>query len=65
MLDDLEDKPKDWNQYTCPDNFEGTKRNPTEVIFVGYDHLADYFTAIGNRTMELIYASKGNGDNKS
>ena len=39
LLDDLADKPKDWNQYTCPDNFEGTKRNPTEVIFVGGENI--------------------------
>ena len=35
LLEDLEDKPKDFNQYTCEDSYEGTRIPRTEVTFIG------------------------------
>ena len=35
LLKDLEDSPKDWNQYACKDSFEGRTIPKTSVSFVG------------------------------
>ena len=35
LLESLEDAPKDFNQYTCEDSYEGTRIPRTEVTFVG------------------------------